>query len=700
MEKIASLLLLCCLLATGLFAQNSVAVKGTVLNRTGTPLANASVVLKGTQLGTTTNIEGKFSLNLPSLKGVLVISYTGYGNVEQPVNGKSEFVIHLDSTSAALDEVVVTGYATQSKTKVTSAVSKVTAVEFKNTPSANPIQALQGKMAGVSLPITSGQPGLASGNIIIRGGTKVNVYGQGASNSGGGQGLGVASDVNPLIVIDGIFRTRSEFNDINPNDIESVQVMKDAASVAIYGARGANGVIVVKTKGGRYNSKSVLTASHRTTWETTARSYDYLNATDYLKLARTTMQNTFDFTAAQKITYLNQGGFSAGAKTYTAKGQYGNGIYTTAFYDNIVAIEGQPYVDGLLAKGYQTMDDPAAPGTKLLYYDNHYQDQIWKTGLTNDDNLSLTGGGDKANYNVSAGYAKQAGSFLGTGYKRYNVLGNFSVKANDKVTIDALVNYQNVQPKYVDAFVNDLIRGTRVTPLLRIFKDDGNPQSGESYTVRNWLHTQKYDNYDISTERFTTRVGLNYAIIKGLSFRPSLSYNMIDYKYLFNRLGTPTTDFAQPATIRQKNENLQLDKQLMIDQILQYDFTIHDSHHFTTLAGFNYTRNYSNVVTAGSQRATNDYVTTIAEPVLTTVNGVTVSNVTALSTVINVTKSASYFAQLLYDYNAKYLFSASLRYDGFSNFAPENKYATFPSVSAGWNLYKEKFFNVKPDQLA
>ena len=606
-----------------------------------------------------------------------------------PITAGQEVEVLLEAQPTSLNEVVVVGYSQQSKAKTTAAISKLNAEELRNTSNPNPVQALQGKIAGVSIPISTGQPGAGANNIIIRGGTKLNVYGSGLGNNNG-NAIGSTDASSPLVIVDGVFRS---INDINPDNIESMQVMKDAASTAIYGARGANGVIVIKTKGGKFNSKMNLTLNHRTTWETKARDYRYLNAAQYLTLARSTVKNTFD--KIDKNNLLNNGGFSAGTRVYTAKGQYGNNINLTALYDNIVAIEGQEYVNNLLARGWQTMDDPANPGTKLLFADNHYQDLLWNTGLTQNDNLAVSGGSDRANYNVSLGYTDQAGVFVGTKYKRYDALGNFGFKASDNVRIDAMINYQNVLPNFVDAYQNELVRGTRITPLIRIFKDDGNPTPGELYSVRNRFHTLKYDDQRVSTERLVSRLAADVTITKGLHWRPSVSYLFQDYRELFMRKGTPPSEI-QPSTQRQKSEYTDMSRELMTDQILQYDFNVQQQHHVSLLAGFNYLRRTNNIISIGSQRATSDYIFTINEPSTTVINGVPTTNVTNFSTSLGESRSTSYFGQFSYDYNAKYLLSGSLRYDGFSNFAPENKYAFFPSASLGWNVHRENFWNVKP----
>ena len=668
----------------------TISLSGKVVDSSGKALEGVSVLVKGHKKATATDATGAFNLTIPAGRATLVFSAVGYAPKEVVITAEQHTVtIALNRSADAMQDVIIVGYMQQSRKNVTAAVSRLDMAEMKDVTSPNPVLALQGKLPGVSVPVSSGQPGASPVNIIIRGGTRLNVYGTGIGNSGG-NAIGSSNATSPLVIVDGVFRPMA---DVNPYNIESLQVMKDAAATAIYGSQGANGVIVVKTKGGRYNKRMTLTLNHRTTWETASRSLDYMNAEQYLRLARTTVFNTHD--ALNKDNLLNNGGFSAGTRIYTSPGQYGKDINLTALYDNIVAVEGIDYVNNLLKKGWKTMDDPINPGTKLLYADNHYQDLLWNTGLTNNENLSIDGGSDKASYFLSANYANQAGTFVGTNYKRYDVLGNFSYRPTENFKLDVMANYQNILPNYVAGFVNELIRGTRITPLIRIFKDNGDPTVGELWSVVNRFHTLKYDQTHVSTERFVSRVAGDWTIAKGLHFRPSVSYYAQDYTYLFMRKGTPA-DEVQPSTQRQKNENINNTRKMMTDQILQYDFNIGDDHHFSVLGGFNYTRTTGNTVSIGSQRATNDYIYTINESPTTNVNGTVMSNVTDFGTTLSEDRMASYFGQMTYDYDGRYLFSSSLRYDGYSDFAPDNKYALFPSVAAGWNVAREKFWHVQP----
>lgn len=670
-------------------AQSNQLVRGKVFDESGQPLPGASVLLKGTTSGVSTDANGNFVIDIPSVAAqpVLVFTFIGYQTQEVAVAGRSVVEVTLAGDVQSLAEVVVVGYSEQSKERTTAAISTLDKEALKNTPNPNPVQGMQGKVAGVSIPVTSGQPGQGATNIIIRGSSKLNAYGTGIGN-GNGNIVGSDDAASPLVVVDGVFRS---MDDINPDDIESLQVMKDAASTAIYGARGANGVIVIKTKTGKFNSgKPNFTFSYRTTVETPSRDFNYISAKDYLVLARTTINSTYD--ALPKNNLLNNGGFSAGTKVYTAPGQYGSATNLTALYDNIVAVEGQAYVDNLLVNGWQTIEDPINPGTTLLFADNNYQDLLWNTGHSNTYNIGMDGGGELANYNVSLNYSDQAGTFAGTRYRRYSALSNVGLKGSENFRVNLMLNYQNVLPNYVEQYQNDLVRGTRITPLLRIFKDDGLPTTGENLSVRNRFHTLMYDNNDISTERIISRLEADWEIVKGLHFRPSASYLIQDYREAFFREAFP--DPIQFSTQRQKNEQHINTRQLMVDQILQYDFLIGSSHDLSILGGFNYTRETINNFSLGTQRATNDYITTINEPSVGSVNGVTVSNVTDLGTSFEEVRSASYFGQLNYNFDGRYLFNSTIRYDGFSNFAPENKYALFPSASAGWNLHRENFWNI------
>ena len=397
--------------------ENSLPVSGLVTDQQGQPLPGVTVVEEGTTNGTITNNDGIYTLKV-SKKSTLVFSFVGMTNQRIPVNQHTKINVVLKDESIGLEEVVAIGYSSQSQKKVTSAISKIGKEELQNIPSTNPVQALQGKMSGVSIPVLSGQPG-AGANIVIRGGTTLRPYG----TTEGGTDVTNRDASDPLVIVDGIFRG---LNDVNPDDIESIQVMKDAASTAIYGARGSNGVIVIKTKTGKGAGKASFTFRYQHGIETQARDYNYMNAREYLTVARTAMTRGIDNYNVNNYLYVT--GNSATVPTFTTKGAYGVYKFTPAYMDNLVAIEGQPYVDNLLTKGWETMDDPVNPGKTIIFKDSHYQDVVWNTAQTNNYNFGASGSTDVANYNVSLGYVDQGGVFLGTGYKRFSALSNSGYK--------------------------------------------------------------------------------------------------------------------------------------------------------------------------------------------------------------------------------------------------------------------------------
>lgn len=656
------IVLLCLCLQTWAQQMN---VTGVVLDNEGLPVIGGTVTIKEvTGQGTITDMDGNFHLDVA--KGqTLIFSYIGFKNQEITIGSQSHLKVKLLPDLVDLGEVVVVGYAQQSRAKVISSVSTVKSDELKNIPSVSAVQALQGKVAGASIPVTSGQPG-ETPRIVIRGGTTLDPY----------------SNANPLYIIDGVFR---DMKDINPDDIESIQIMKDAASTAIYGARASNGVVVVKTKSGKTSSKAEVSFRYQHGIETQARKYDYLNARDYIQLARTTMMRGLDGFNVDAMLF-NGSANSASIRPFTQKGEYGRYKFTTAYLDNIADIEGKGYVDNLLANGWETMDDPAAPGKTILFKDSHYQDVIWNTAHTNNYNTSVTGGSDISNYNVSLGYVDQGGVFLGTGYKRFSALANGGYQVFKNLKIDVNTSYSWNDNQYSDDYLRDFTRSTRIPPLNRLYNDDGTPNLGEANNPRNRLHQLYYQDNNVNTTHWIGRIGVDYEIINGLHYRPSASLNAeVATTMNFEKF------YPEQARPRDKYQRMQKKSQIMTDHVLMYNQAF-GVHNMMVLAGFNYTLNNKFWVLGQSQRSATDYIGTITgDPTSTIINGVVTPNMDA-SSLFEETKSASFFGQANYDYKGKYMVGASLRRDGFSNFAPENRFATFPSVSAGWNIHEEEFW--------
>jgi TonB-linked SusC/RagA family outer membrane protein len=656
-----------------------VTVSGSVIDQQGRPLPGVTVVQEGTTNGTITSNEGIYTIKVTG-KSTLVFSFVGMESQRIQVNQRTKIDVSLQDETIGLEEVVAIGYSIQSKKKVTSSISRVNQEALQNIPSISPVQALQGKMAGVSVPVLTGQPG-ASANIVIRGGTTLRPYGTIQS----GSDVGNRDSSDPLVIVDGVFRN---FTDVNPDDIESIQVMKDAASTAIYGARGANGVIVIKTKSGKGTGKANFTFRYQHGIETQAREYDYLNAREYLTLARQTMAKGIDNFKISDYLYVT--GPSATVPTFTTKGSYGVFKFTPAYIDNLVSVEGQAYVNNLMANGWETMEDPVTPGKTIIFKDSHYQDVVWNTAQTNNYNFGVSGSSEATNYNFSMGYVDQGGIFLGTGYKRFSSLANAWHRLNEKVSLNMNFSYLWNDNKYSDNIERDLVRGVRVPPLNRLYNDNGTPNLGESNNPRNRLHQLYYQDNNVNNAQLTMRLEADWEIIKNLHYRPSVSLNSANYSRLYFE-----KFYAEQPNPRDKYQAQSQSNQIMTDHVLQYNHTFASDHNLMVLGGFNFTRNKSFQVVATSQRSATDYISTISgDPASTIINGVVSPNFGASSS-YGETKSASFFGQASYDFANKYLFAASLRRDGFSNFAPENRFATFPSLSAGWNVSNEAFWKVK-----
>jgi TonB-linked SusC/RagA family outer membrane protein len=654
--------------------QTQLNVTGRVLDEAGQLLPGVNIIIKGTTIGVTTDATGEFTIAAPP-DAVLLFSFIGYTSQEIKVDNQTALSVVMAPDVQSLNEVVIVGYTTQSKSTLTSAVEKVDTREMRYAPNVNPVQSLQGKIAGVSVPVLSGQPG-ANAKIIIRGGTGTNPYGSG---TGGGRdnSLSNSGDAGALYVIDGVYR--NDMNDLNSNDIESIQVLKDAASTSIYGARGANGIIVVTTKSGRSKAgKPTLTFRYQHSIEklNTNRGYEFASGRDYLIKARTAAL------AAVNDPNSVAGRASGGAFMYstvsiTNPGDYGQQKYTPVFLNQLVTIEGQAYVDNLINhQGYEIIKDPIT-GNDILFKDNHYQDVVWQTAHTNNYNVNLSGANDNGNYYVGLGYIDQEGIYLGTGYKRFSILANGEHRLRDNLTANIGVSYQRNDNQYPRNYT-DMTRSVRVPTTWRLYYDDGTPGLGEgNASPRNRLHELYYQHLSSVTDRITTHFGFDWEILPGLHFKPSGSFYKDNLEENFSE------DFFAQKTSRDIAYFHRFNEQVMADGLLTYELTV-SKHNVNALLGTNYTATrYYDISPSSSGRASNYIEDISATP--TANHRVGVNSRTR-------DKYMSYFGQLNYDYDARYLFSASARYDGFSRFSNDKKFALFPAVSAGWNIHREAFW--------
>ena len=661
LNRISILLVLFLLSFSVIKAQES-SVSGQVFDDEGFTIPGASVILKGTTQGTITDIDGNFTLNAE--KGAtLVFSFIGYKSQEQKVSDNLKLKITMKSSSIDLDEVVAVGYGTQSKATITTGIVSVKTKELGSSVSANPLNNLQGKVAGLDIRQTSGQPG-AQPTVLIRGGS-----------------TNPAKD-NPMYVIDGVIR--ENMNGINSEDIESMEVLKDAASAAIYGAKSANGIILITTKQGSTNGgKATISASYRMGAERIRSQYPFSSARDYLYASR--LAGSRGINDANVSGRLETGSYPYATGNINYKNGslsgYGYARFTTEYFDDLVGSMGGGYVDNLLQnQGYETMTDPYS-GKQIIFKDNNYQqDVLFQTGITHNYDVNVSGGTEKASYYISGGYIDAEGMVLGTGYDRLSLTANGSYKLRDNLKLtmgykNSTIINQGTDPK--NSGTSTMDRSSRYPTTFRLYYDDNTPGIGESGgSPRSRLHELHYQDITDNAYRNTIQFGLEWEILEGLYFKPSASYYTQENIYRFFE---KYNDFNKARKTLESHDQYQ---QTMVDAVFTYEKKI-KKHSMNYLLGMNYTRESNYYLEGSGSDAPTDYIPNL---------GPTKPDKQRTKSGLSENRLLGFFGRVNYDYNQKYLFSASLRYDGASQFASDNRFAMFPAVSAGWNMHYEDWF--------
>lgn len=657
-KKVTFLTGLCLFIVSSANAQNTknITVTGKVIDNSGMPIPGVSIIEKGSQNGTTSNFDGLYTIKSGS-KSTLVFSFIGMQTQELAIKDRSILNVQLIELSQKLDEVVVVGFGTQSRSAVTSSVSKIKQTEIQNSPAVNPVQLLQGKVAGLSVNVDSGQPGSGAA-VYIRGGTQTD------PRSGANE---------PLYIIDGVFR--EDMVGISPSDIKSIEVLKDAASTAIYGARAANGVILVTTVTGKGAGVGRINMRYTTGVDQQAKDYNWTSPEEYIAVSRIAAQKSINLNSPG--ARLNNNNFGYSVQELTKQGEYGFKRITLTYLDKLLALEGQEYVNNLLNNGYRTMIDPVTK-RELIFLDNRLDEIRSQKGISHEINVGMTGASDMGNYNISTGYLTQEGVIIGTGAKRFNTLmnGTFDVKDNLKVNGQFTYQFNTInQPRN---FNNTINRSSRLPHTYRLWNDDGTPALGESTSSpRNIFHELYYQDDDEKSFRTSTKVGVDWGIIEGLSFLPSASiYRLESNGNFFERASVEIPGRAMSRYNRTSN-------QVMIDGLLKYKKTFKSIHNIEAFVGTQYVKNlYENFSGEGANAPTDLILTLNASETLRQ----------RVTSDISTTKLMSFFGKLDYNFSQKYLFGFSIRRDGSSRFSKENRYGIFPALSAGWNIHEEKFW--------
>lgn len=578
-------------------------VKGKVIDSTGESLIGASVVVQDDNaIGTVTNMDGYFTLTVKKGSNLLV-SYIGYDSQVIQAATNKELVVTLKENAVTLDQVVVVSYGTAKKQEIIGSVSSVNVKDLNSTPTTRMEQALQGKIAGVMVTQANGEPG-AGMNISVR-------------------GVGTIGDSDPLYVIDGI-PTKTGLNFINPNDIESISVLKDASAAAMYGSRAANGVVLVKTKTGK---EGRFTMDFDAYWgiQTNLKKFDMLDASEWASIRNEAFLND------------NPGGTKPWGNTNLGKG-------------------------------------------------TDWQDVILRNGSIQNYNLSLTGGSDKFQYALSLNHFDQEGIIRYSDYDRNSIRANFTANPVKWLQIGNNTSFSRVKQNGVDVEVDGVLKSAILSvPTMKVYNEDGGfagPNTLLEGNARNPLAMAASSNINNLTYRFTDNAFVQFNIVKGLTFKTSLGLDLLVEN---NRDFDPTYkegDVDNTVSSLNQATNMQLD--WIWENVLNYKFNI-KKNNFTVLAGFSMEENVKDWedITKSNFIGNYDFLQYLS-------NGsvVDASDVTGLREEWSM---VSYFGRLDYNYDNRYLLSASVRADGSSRFADGNRYSVFPSFALGWRLSSEKF---------
>ncbi len=592
-------------------------VKGNITGESEEPLIGATILIKNSGEGTITDYNGDYELTVPNPSDTLIISYTGYKSIEQVVGTREVIDFNLMPDSQLIDEVVVIGYGIQKKRVSTGAISKLSSEKLEGIQVQNVQSALEGQVSGLIVSESSGQPG-SSSSILIR-------------------GISTNGDNSPLFVVDGL--QVDNIDNLNPSDVESVDVLKDAASCAIYGARGANGVIIVTTKKGS-DTGATLTYEAFTSQSNPWRTPEMLSSSDYIMLTREKFEN---------------GGQSSALETL-----------------------GFP----------QSTDE--VPNT-------NWMDQIFSQGSTNSHRLSAS----MKNLYLSLEYWDEKGVIGGekSNYKRYSVRLNGSKDINKYITIGENINVNRIQNNNIgvnSAFGTLISDAFAYDPITEVFNDEKQYGFEQSKWVQkeyiNPLSRLFLSNSSGHSNQFVGNVFLEIKPFKNIKFKSDLGTDFYWYQF---RDFTPDFNF-HPAAINVSNDISQgygTGQSYQFENYINYTQSFGENN-FDLIVGTSYRESTGEQKAGGSTSFIPNEVQFNDNFQLIDAGQDTLD--LAYGTIGVKYKLFSYYGRLLYNYNDKYLFSATLRRDGSSTIGPGKRFGIFPSFSAGWVISDESFFNFRP----
>ena len=644
-------------------AQNR-AVSGTVLDTQQQPVIGASVVIAGTRQGTVTDPDGTFSLKIPAGDVTLEVSCLGYTTIQTTVpEGTSKIVVNLEEDNMLLEETVVVGYGTQKKVNLTGAISVVDDKQLQDRSSHNLVTMLQGSVPGLNITTQSGNPG-STGKMNIRGFTSIN-----------------NSDADPIVLIDGAI---GDLQDVNPNDVQSISVIKDASAAAVYGARAAFGVILVTTKNGSEGEgKAKIRYSGRFGWEEPTTSTDYEDR-GYWSVY------TLDlFWRTQKA-----------------------GVNYTGYTEHDMM--------ELLARVNDKTENPERPWVvkevrngreQWVYYCNTdwYHEMFNDRHPVQQHNISISGGSKNIKYFISGGYDRQTGIMKPTPdvFQKYNLRAKIDAKLNKWLKFSNNTSFYNSNYSYIGVGdIQDVFRNLRHSPAsFPLFNPDGtglynNPLiTGGNYNVANGRQIifamGKHKNVE-KKFNFANTSQLIIAPIKEFNITADFTYRKVQRDDMHRTVNMPygirPGEYGVYDTLDGAGENALTERSRSYNYLsgnvfATYEDTYKDAHNLKIMAGFNIEHYLYKNVTAKSYYLTDDELNDLSLGQIVDGKGYPVTTGGQSEYAL-----MGFFGRINYDYAGRYLFEIAGRYDGTSRFAKGHRWGFFPSGSAGWRISEEPFF--------
>ncbi|MAZ27755.1 MAG: SusC/RagA family TonB-linked outer membrane protein [Cytophagaceae bacterium] len=599
-------------------AQNGTTVTGQVVSTEDSmPLPGVNVFEKGTSNGVVTDFDGNYSLNLTTENATLVFSYVGFATQTVPLDGKTQVDISLMQDTNSLSEVVLVGYGSQLKREITGSVQTVKAEELTDIPVSQVTQKLQGRLSGVQINQTTGKPG---------GGMSVRIRGQ----------LSVSGGSSPLYVVDG-FPISGDISDINPDEIEDISVLKDAASTSLYGSRAANGVVLVTTKKGRLG-KTDISFSTSTGMQTVPQR------------GRVEMMNAVEFAQFKKEYYQDQG-------------------------DPVPEIFQNP--------------------SQYAGKNNDWYDALLRTAPMQSYNLTVTSNKDRIRTAVVAGFFNQEGVVLNSDYRRYSIRMNLDYDLSDNVRVGFNVApayiIDNIPPTDGDRGTGILFNALHTWPIMPIYDESGEltiqnnlpGSTGNIFNYANWIRSAQEIKNETKNLNLLSNAYLEYKPIDGLILKTTMNAEFYNSKYSYFSPSTATSgiNVTLPTTSRSVRETVE-DFSWLNENTATYSKSLGD-HSFEVLGGFTFQKFRRDRNRLQADTFSDDRLP-VVQGALNIDRGGTNSGVQEYSLV-------SFLSRLTYNYKGKYLLTASVRSDGSSRFGAENRWGTFPSVSVGWITSDEEF---------